>query len=300
MSGDVGPSYPAGAFVLPGVGHALTGIDTAWILQPYLACCAAAVALGAYALVEPLVRSRRICALVTFLAAQPALLYGYSLWGGDKELAAAFLLILGATLIGQATAERPATPRGLLPLAVAAAALILTLGVGAAAYVVPALTVLIAIWVVQTRPGALQTAKLRALARDVGLLSLVTVVLALPVWITASRFLGGRFSGLFGGGSLSPEESLGNLFQPLSGWQLAGPWPVGDFRVRAPTLASGLLIGFALIAAAAAIWMTVRRRQLSLVAYVAIALIGCGIFYMVGSIPWVVAKALAISSPALR
>ena len=62
---------------------------------------------------------------------------------------------------------------------------------------------------------------------------------------------------------------------------------------------SALLIGCALIAAVAAIWMTVRRRQLSLVAYLAIALIGCGIFYMVGSIPWVVAKALAISSPAM-
>ena len=38
------PAYPLGAFMLPGVGRALTGIDIAWVFQPYLACCAAAVA----------------------------------------------------------------------------------------------------------------------------------------------------------------------------------------------------------------------------------------------------------------
>src|SRR5439155_14320208 len=94
-------------------------------------------------------------------------------------------------------------------------------------------------------------------------------------------------------------QRLGLLVQPLSGWQLAGIWPVGDFRSRAPTLASAPLIGLAVIAAAGAIWMTLRRRQFALTLYVAIALAGCGIFYLLGTTPWVVAKILAISSPAL-
>ena len=34
------PAYPLGAFLLLGVGRALTGIDMAWVFQPYLACCA--------------------------------------------------------------------------------------------------------------------------------------------------------------------------------------------------------------------------------------------------------------------
>ena len=55
FTGDVGPTYPLGAFMLPGVGRALTGIDIAWVFQPYLACCAAAVALCLYALIEPLI-----------------------------------------------------------------------------------------------------------------------------------------------------------------------------------------------------------------------------------------------------
>src|SRR5208283_6180120 len=97
-----------GAFMLLGIGHGLTGIDAAWIVQPYMACCGAAVALCAYALLEPLVRSPRIRALTAFLAAQPALLYGYSLWGGDKELTAAFLLALGMALAAGILSRRPA------------------------------------------------------------------------------------------------------------------------------------------------------------------------------------------------
>jgi hypothetical protein len=294
FTGDVGPTYPLGAFMLIGVGHALTGIDSAWIVQSYLACCGAAIALCAYAMLEPLVSSPRIRALVAFFAAQPALLYGYSLWGGDKELTAAFLLILGAALLSRVIAERPANPRGLLPLAVATAALIQVLGVGAAAFVVPALIALLAVWARRTARGERKT-----LARDLGLMSATTAVLALPVWLTVSEFLGERAHGLFSSGTHTAEESFGNLIQPLSGWQLAGIWPIGDFRLRAPTVASVLLIGFALIAAAAAIWITVRRRQFTIVAYVAVALIGCAIFYLIGSTPWVVGKALAISSPAL-
>src|SRR5262249_50708431 len=95
------------------------------------------------------------------------------------------------------------------------------------------------------------------------------------------------------------KEKLGLLLQPLSGWQLAGIWPVGDFRVRAPTIPSVLLIGLALLAAALAIWWTVRRREGAPLTYGGLALVGGGVFFAVGSTPWVVAKSLAIASPAL-
>lgn len=291
---DVGPTYPLGSFMLLAVGHAFTGIDSAWIIQPYMAFCGAAIGLCVYALVEPLVASPRIRAFVAFFAAQPALLYGYSLWGGVKETTAAFLLALGAALLAPMFRERPANPRGLLPVAVAAAALIVTLTVGAAAFVVPALVVMVVVWVRQAWPD-----RLKPVAWDVGLLSAMTAALALPVWISLSQFLGERTSGLFSSGTHTTQEAFGNLIQPLSGWQLAGIWPVGDFRVRAPTLASVLLIGLAVIAAAAAIWMTLRRRQFGVPAYIAIALIGCAIFYLIGASPWATGKSLAIASPAL-
>ena len=232
FAGDVGPTYPVGAFVLVAVGHAFTQIDSAWIIQPYMACCGAAVGLCAYALVEPLFASPRIRALIAFFAAQSALLYGYSLWGGEKELTAAFLLILGAALLVPITFQRPKNPRGLLPVAVASSALIVTLSVGAAAWILPALIAMVIVWARRAWPDELKT-----LARDLGALGAMTAVLALPVWITLSKFLGERAHGLFSSGTHTAQESLGNLTQPLSAWQLAGIWPVGDFRERAPTLA---------------------------------------------------------------
>lgn len=292
-----GNAYPLGSFMLLGVGHGLSRIDSAWIIQPYLACCGAAVGLGVYALAGPVLESGRLRALVAFLAAQPALLYGYAQWGGIKELTAAFLLVLGAALLAQVLVARAESPRRLLPMAVAAAALIVTLGAGAAAWVLPALAGLVVVWVFRGWRGKLRQVELRRVARDVGLLSVATAVLALPMWLVFSSFLE-RDAPLFSSG-LPVSEQLGNLIQPLSGWQLAGIWPVGDFRLRAPTLASVLLIGLALLAGAVAIGLTVRRRQFALAAYVSLALVGCAVFYLVGSTPWVIGKTLAIASPAL-
>ena len=285
-------NYPLGSFMLLGAGHALTGIDTAWILQPYLACCGAAVGLGVYALVEPVLGTPRMRALVAFLAAQPALLYGYSLWGGIKEMTAAFLLVLGGALLAPLIVERPESPRRLLPVAIAAAALIVTLGAGAAAWVIPALVGVVIAWVIRARRG-----ELRSVAGDVVMLGVTTAVLALPLWVVLRSFLSAD-SNLFSSGQPTSEK-LGNLLEPLSGWQLAGIWPNGDFRLPPPTVATMLLIGLALLSAAAAIWVTVRSRRVALAAYVALALVGCAIFALVGSTPWVIAKAFAIASPAV-
>ncbi len=294
LNAYVGNSYPLGGFMLLGVGHGLTGIDSAWAFQPYLACCAAAVSLSIYALSEPFVVSRRLRALIAFVAAQPALLYGYSLWGGIKELTAAFLLVLGASLLAKAAREPATKPRTLLPLAIAAAALIDTLGAGAAAWVLPALAILVGAWAWRSREAF--RAQLKTIAKDLGLLSVLTAVLAIPMWTVLSSFLA-TDSNLYSGRSTT--ENLGNLIQPLSGWQLAGIWPVGDFRLRGPAPATGILVGVVLVAACFALWLSVRRGQLGLFAYIGVALAGCSIFWLVGSTPWVIGKSLAIASPAL-
>ena len=64
----------------------------AW--QPYLTVLAALLALCLYQLVAGIVRSPRLRAAVAFIGAQAALIYGYALWGGVKELAAAVLVAL--------------------------------------------------------------------------------------------------------------------------------------------------------------------------------------------------------------
>jgi hypothetical protein len=290
---DIGATYPLGAFMLLGVAHGLTGIDAAWIFQPYLACCGAAVALCLFALMRPLVPSPRVRALLAFVAAQSALLYGYGLWGGIKELTAAFLLALGVALAAAVLPRRPARGRELLPLAVAAGALIQTLGVGAGGWAAPALAIVALAWCVRAR----HLRQLRAIAGSIVWLGGMTAACIVPVWIVLGSFLS-TDSGLFSSGQ-STATKLGNLDQPLSAFQLAGIWPVGDFRLTAPTLASALLIGLVLIAAAVGLLMGIRRRRLGVVLYVAVALIGCGVVYFSGTTPWVTGKTLAISSPAL-
>ncbi|HUH80178.1 MAG TPA: hypothetical protein VLZ06_02530 [Solirubrobacteraceae bacterium] len=291
------PAYPLGAFMLPGVGRALTGIDIAWVFQPYLACCAAALAMCLHALMAPLIASARLRAVLAFLGAQASLLYGYSLWGGIKELTAAFLLALGATLAAALLRERPPSWRALIPLALAAGALIQTLGVGAAGWIAAALLALAAGWLVRRRGARERRAGLVSL----GWAAALTAVAVIPLWVVLSDFLsnqGNLIDQLFSSGQ-STHTKLGNLYAPLKIFQLAGIWPVGDFRLTAPTIPSALWIGLTLLAAAGALFVSIRRRRFGIPFYVGVALVGCAVVYLSGGTPWVTAKAMALSSPAL-
>jgi hypothetical protein len=294
--GDVGEQYPLGAFMLLGVGHGLTGIDPAWIIQPYFACAAAALALGVYALVGPLVSSPRLRALVAFLAAQPALLYGYSLWGGIKEMTAAFLLVLGVGLTAALMRRPPARRevRALIPLAVTAGALIQVLQIGGGGWAAPALVALTAAWLLP-RP---RLARLPAGLASLGALAAMTAVLIVPVWISLQKFLNTGYHGLFSEGQTIAEK-FGNLIQPVSGWQLAGIWPAGDFRYTAPALPTVPFIVVGILAAVGALVYCLRRRQFGPPLYVAVVLFACGLVWVTGTTPWVLGKSLAISSPAV-
>ncbi len=293
----VGKSYPIGAFMIFGVGRALLRTDLAWVFDPYLACCGAAIALCIYAFAEPFVTSPRRRALVAFLAAQPALLYGYYLWGGIKELTAAFLLVLMITLAARTLERRP---RGLqlLPLAVATGALITTISAAAAVWIAPGLVVLLAAWRGRARSSN-ATLRFSGSARAVGWLAALTALCAIPTWLALRGFISGDGYLFVSGERAAPQHGLGNLFKPLSGFQLAGIWTVGDFRLTASLFPTALLIAIVLAAVVAGLIYTVRRRQFGLLLFTAVALTGCGILVVIGSSPWAMAKALAISSTAL-
>jgi len=292
---NLGNGYPIGAFLPLGIGAAVAGQDPAWVFQPYLAVLAALLALGLFAVAGPLVASQPLRAAVVFVAAQPALLFGYSLWGGVKELAAAALLPLIAGLAVRVVAREPAshggaTPsllagaRALIPLAVAAAALIAVVSIGGAVWLAPLLlpaAVGVARWV---GPGT----ALRWAGAFVGIaLALIVPALALggvvPPWARP----------------LTNDESLGNLLGPVSSLQIAGVWPSGDFRLG-PELEwlTAILIAVAIGAAIGGAALAVRARAWSLLAYAGGTLAACTLVVAVGS-PWVDAKALAIASPCV-
>ena len=199
-----------------GVGHELTGQDAAWLFQPYIAFVAAMVSLSLYALVSPLLRSRLLRALVALVGAQPALLYGYALWSGVKELAVAALVVLVSALAASALTA-PLRVRAQIPLAVAAAA------------VLACLNVLGACLACRTRGGRRCRHRVHGFRRAGMPLAFALVcclVLAVPALATARQFV--RVSAASDAG----HGTLGNLFHPLSSLQILGIWPSGDFRGR--------------------------------------------------------------------
>jgi hypothetical protein len=291
---NIGSGYPLGAFIALGVGRALVDMDIAWVFQPYLAFCAAMVALCAYTLLAPVIASARMRALVVFLAAQSALLYGYSLWGGIKELTLAFLLALLATATAEALRREEAGAREALPVALAAGALIDVIGPGGAVYVLPPLLILAALWLWRARGG--RDALRRGLIR-IAALAGMTLLCALPTMVIVGEVL--SYETPFTGTQPGREAELGNLIHPLSAFQLGGIWPVHDFRLTPATAPTAVLLALVAVAAIGALVWCVRRRRAGVPLYVGLALFACAAGYLYGATPWVVGKTLAISSPAL-
>src|SRR5262245_45793624 len=118
-------------------------------------------------------------AVAAFVAAQPAILFGYSLWGGIKELAGAWLFALLGVLVPW-TLRPGASARAVVPLAAVCAALVCVLSLPAAAWLVPAAA--IAVVFVLRRP-------VTALAVKIGAFAAAVVLLAVPAIVAAFDWL---------------------------------------------------------------------------------------------------------------
>jgi hypothetical protein len=271
LDASVGHGYPVGSMLPLAIGHQLTGQDLAWLYQPYLALLAGMLALALFVLFERLVPAPLPRAGIAALGAQPALLYGYAQWGGIKELAAAALLPLIAV-----HAARLEPGRRTIPAAVAVAALLGVLSVGA--MVLAAVALAPALW-----PWR------RAVS-----LGAITIALALPALTGAVALLDVNAPQ-----TLTAGTELGNLVRPLRFAQVIGVWPSGDFRRDPSPLWP--VVPLLLVAGATALvgvaW-AVRRRVWDVLAYVASAVLGACALAAFGS-PWAAGKGLAIASPAL-
>jgi len=280
---NLASGYPVGVFLPLGIGRALVGQDVAWVIQPYMAWLAALLTLGLWGAAGSLVRPRALRAIACFLAAQSALLFGYYLWGGIKEIAAAALIASAAALAVFAAEQRLAWPI-LIPLSLLSAALIGVLTTGGAIWLAP---MLLAILIVGWRMlGGGET-----LRRAVAFVA-ATAVLSIPV-IGPGGLLPPTSS------PLTSETALGNLFRPLSVVRLFGVWPSGDFRAD-PTDPATAHVLIAVVGGAAILGLVlaVRARAWALLVYGLGTLVAGLVLFAIGS-PWVGGKALASASPAI-
>jgi hypothetical protein len=274
--------YPIGAFFGLGVGHSLTGKDSAWLFQPYMAFLAALLATTLYVLATPVLRSRPLRAFAAFVSSQAALLFAYTLWGGVKEIAAACLIGLVAATAPLAIDSTRAA-RAVLPLAVASAATLAVLSFGGAIWLAPLLLLTL---VLTARTHGAAPAGRRAVA-----FLAAGALLALPSLLKAKQFLDPN------SGTLTNTTDLGNLAKPLDWLQFFGIWPTGDFRFAPHSIdATHLLIGVVVAAGLLGLVLAWRRRASGFLIYMCGGTVGCFVVVAFGS-PWIDAKALATASP---
>ncbi|HMI80958.1 MAG TPA: hypothetical protein VK480_04145, partial [Solirubrobacterales bacterium] len=284
LSFNLGSGYPIGAFTPWAIGSTLLGRDAAWLFQPYMATMALLLALCLYQLAGEVIRRPPLRALVAFLAAQPALLFGYYLWGGIKEMVAAFLLALLAALLPAAAAPQLRSWRGTIPAALAIAAVFAALTPWSSLWLLPML--FLACLAVAVRGGG------RALLGRIAAVGGVVLVVSLP-WLLDAGLVPGQ------AGALTNPDELGNLIAPLSVWQGVGIWPVGDFRVHPPdSVATVVLIAVALLAAAIGVQRIWSRRALGAGAFV-LGLVPTGAVLFAIASPWIGGKTLAIATAAV-
>jgi hypothetical protein len=275
--------YPLGSMLPLDIGNTLLRVDQAWLWQPYLTFMAALTALGLYQLASGLVQSRALRACVAFFGAQAALLYGYALWGGVKELFTPSIVLFAACLVPRV---KTGTARQVIPLGAASAAVLGALSLGGGIWLVPMLVAGVTLLVLfRSTEDVLKTA---------GVYAVATLVLAIPIEYVSERRL--QVLGKF---LKNGTEGLANLNHPLSWWQLPGIWPSGDFRDAPthPTL-THVLAALVVLAAIVAVVMAWRRGRWEVVVALATGVFAC-LVYVEGASPWVAGKALASASPLI-
>jgi hypothetical protein len=281
LSTTLAYGYPVGSLVPLGVGRVIVDEDAAWLWQPYLSFLAVQLTLALYAIVSHLIPTRPLRVLAVFVASQSALLFGYALWGGIKELAAAALIALASALVPITVED--GRWRAVLPLAAATAATFGVLSLGGATWVAPILVAALPVAIFgRGRTVGVVTAAFVA----------VTIVLSIPSLVAAGNWLPRATS-------FTSGAEFGNLLRPLSWRQLFGIWPTGDFRGPPKNeVATDVLIAVVAAAAGVGIAWAWQRRTWALLLYVGGSVAGCVLLMSAGS-PWVDAKALATASPAL-
>jgi hypothetical protein len=280
---NLGDGYPIGVFLPFGVGVELLGTDPAWLIQPYIAFLAALLALGLWSLARPLIASPRLRAAAAFVAAQPALLYGYYLWGGVKEVAAA-ALIAGTAALAVALLERPRSAAALVAPVLASAGLLGILSAGGLIWLAP---VLMGIAVPLGRAIGARATAIRAAGALAGV-----AVLSIPLAVSGA-LLPPTSS------PLTDHAARGNLIEPLEPAQAAGIWISGDFRLDpAQPFITYLLIAVAVFAAVGGLVWAARSARPGPLIYV-IGSLGAGLVLLLIGSPWVGGKAMATASPAI-
>ncbi|MBI3430313.1 MAG: hypothetical protein HY050_09745 [Actinobacteria bacterium] len=79
-------SYPIGSFIPFGVTSKLTGLDLAWLYQPYLAFSAGLTAMFFVVILREHVSKKISLVVISSISVMSSTLYTYAMWGSIKEM----------------------------------------------------------------------------------------------------------------------------------------------------------------------------------------------------------------------
>ncbi|MEA2246861.1 MAG: hypothetical protein QOH46_1390, partial [Solirubrobacteraceae bacterium] len=276
-------SYPGGSqSVIAAMGD-LARVDVIWAYQPVLAFIAAMLGLSLYVVLRRAIPGRLLCAVAAGVAAQPTILYAYTLAAGIKELSGAAALLIVVAVFAE---RRPVGWSVLVPGAVALAA----------AYSIFSLTIIpwlgMALAVLAVFELARERERGRTVVRWAGVVGL-TALLAAPAVV-------GGVTLLRAAGGANGPEGLGNLAAPVPAWASVGPWITPDHRFPIeryglPTL-TYVLIAVALVLVPIGFAAAARARDRGLVTLGVAGAVALA-FMLYSSGTWLQLKAFCMTAP---
>jgi hypothetical protein len=276
-------SYPGGTqSVIASMGD-LAHVDVLWAYQPVLAFVAAMLGLALYVVLRRAIPNRALRAVAAGIAAQPTILYAYTLAAGIKELSGAAALVIVVAIFAE---RRPAGWSVLVPGAVALAAAYSIFSLTIVPWLGMALAVLALFELVRERERG------RTVVRWAGVVGL-TAILAAPAVI-------GGVTLLRAAGGANGPEGLGNLAAPVPAWASVGPWITPDHRF--PLAQYGLpnltyaLIAVALVLAPIGFFAALRARDRGLVTLGVAGAVALA-FMLSSSGTWLQLKAFCMTAP---
>jgi hypothetical protein len=275
------PGYSIGSFVPLGVVQHLVQIDGAWLIQPYMATLAGLLAAELCGVIRSAGGGKRASAAAAVVASCSALLYGYALWGGVKEMVLPVLLVLLATAIGHLAKPQGDVPAAGFSSLLAVLALIAMGGTRTGGY----LMIAVAFGAILIAYGRSWISRRRAFGAAFGLAGVVVL------GSSVARGLLERLS--------PPMTDSASLLRPLLPEQVAGIWIGGDFR-HDPAFPLWNAVGITLVVCMAALGVAVavRARGWALLVFAAASL-GVALVTQQYAGSWLAGKALAVAGPAL-
>jgi len=144
--------YPIGSFLPLGLGHALLGIDIAWLADPWMAFSASMLAVALYGCARRTLPRTPTwhASVIAALASVSTLLYGYYLWGGIKEQVSATLIATAAVTAPLVLGGRRRVRAG-VPAALVVWAIIASLSPGGLIWIGPGGLIALAVVGLRTR-----------------------------------------------------------------------------------------------------------------------------------------------------